>query len=132
MLNSKRQNEPLEPEAKEVKMNKNMNFLWLEKLELWFSHNLTINNSDTSFPSNILQVFSACWSIVKPSKLIFISLDTGVSVFSNRHFPKADFPSVNFTNSNFPKIKLDLLRRRTLQWVPSAAARMGKGPSVRR
>ena len=60
---------------------------------------------------------------------------TWVGLLSQRHFPKGDFPSDNFpsgnfTNLQFPKRQLlkgrwGTLRRRSLQWGPSAAARMG-------
>ena len=58
-------------------------------------------------------------------------------VFSPRCFPKGVFPRAiplmiisqmcNFPSGNFPKVRLGPLRRRALQWEPSAAARMGQG-----
>ena len=37
-----------------------------------------------------------------------------------------------FPSDNFPKVKLGPLRRRRLQWGPSATARLGQGPGQNR
>ena len=64
--------------------------------------------------------------------LIDLNIIFGVTVLSQRHFPKGHFPSGNFPNvqfpkRNFPKVRLGHLRRCRLKWGPSAATRTDLG-----
>ena len=79
----------------------------------------------------------------RPSSNSFSSIPLVLYMFyfGVRYFPKNIFPTgtsqvatyqmCNFPSGNFPKVRLGSLRRRRLQWGPSAAARTIFGRELR-